>query len=105
MDPEACPPGTARDLNLDRLIETICAQRREQQLQPFFAAPPRDRASVVYRQEVMRDLEDPEVRDRVDRFCQAMGNVLSYQRLARESSYRYHREGWHLDAAMTYVEG
>ena len=57
-------PDYFRDLNLDRMLQSITKGRGEFHLEQFFWTPLKDVESVQYRQEVMKDLENKEILDR-----------------------------------------
>lgn len=102
------PPEYFSDLNLDVIVEAICAWDKEHDLRPLFWTPLRDPEAVRFRQEVMRDLEDGDVRARIRGFLEGLQRVRRHLNFARELSSRYHRMGWHLEAAHLYcktVEG
>jgi len=63
-----------------------------------------DAGDVRYRQEVFQDLEHPALFDEVQRFARLMGEVRTDLRQLAKMEYRYHREGWLLDAAAIYCD-
>jgi len=90
------------DLHLDDILRSVIAGRDPYDLAPFFRQRTLDEATVRYRHEVFRDLEDPEVVDALRGAGVEM--LLARQRLvpARKGYYRYERERWFLDSAATY---
>ena len=101
--PEAAEePEFFRDLNLGQAVETIVAGRDEYTLKPFFYAPLRDTDTVVYRQQIFRDLEKQAVAAAVRAFAEEMKRTRSYLTLARKQHYKPETERWSLDAATTY---
>jgi DNA mismatch repair protein MutS len=98
-------PDCFRDLNLDQVVDQIVAGRDDYELKPFFHAPlPRDPGVVVYRHEVVRDLERDDVRSAVDAFAERMRLVRRCLELEDELRYRYEKERLFLDAADAYCE-
>jgi len=93
-----------RDLNIDQIIADVIAPFREYDLSPFFGAPLSDIDSVVYRQEVMRDLEDARLREAVMRFSRAMQSMRQRLPRAGEHYYPYEKERYFLSAACTYCQ-
>ena len=57
-----------------------------------------------YRQEVFRDLDDPALFDEIQHFAELMQEVRAHLRQLTKMQYRYHREGWILDAAAIYCD-
>ncbi|UJJ58333.1 hypothetical protein ACFCQI_16545 [Rhodanobacter sp. FW102-FHT14D06] len=101
--PSEAPP-CFRDLNLDQVIATIVAACPDDELAPIFHAPLRDPDAIVYRQEVMRDLEGAPLRQAVAAFGQRMRTMR--ERLARiEKLYcKPEKERWLLDAVTLYCD-
>jgi DNA mismatch repair protein MutS len=112
---QAPPPGAASeqdadrsfapDLNLDQIVTAVAGDREERDLitQVLFG-PLRDADAVRYRQEVFRDLDQPALFDEIQRFAGLMQEVRAHLRQLAKMEYRYHREGWLLDAADIYCD-
>ncbi|MGH2897333.1 MAG: MutS-related protein, partial [Solirubrobacteraceae bacterium] len=100
--PDAAEPQSFADLNLDQAVEAIVAGRDDYQLKPYFHTPLRDGETVVYRQQVFRDLEDPPVAAALRAFAEEMKRTRSYLTLARKQHYAPEKQRWFLDAAATY---
>lgn len=98
------PPDFFRDLNLDQVVDAITSAWDEFDLKPFFYRPLRDTDSIIYRQEVMRDLEDVATMDAVKSFTDRMRVNLRYLRHSQERSYKEQKEGWFLESAKLYCE-
>lgn len=97
-------PSCFRDLNLDQAVQAIVARREDYKLAPLLYTPLTDAGEIVYRQEVMRDTERPELAEAIDRFAQGIRRVRSDLHLVRKLSYRRQREAWHLEAIGTYCQ-
>lgn len=90
------------DLFLGRLIDLTVKGRERYDLKPFFTMPVRDEETIVYRQEVARDLEDPEVRKVVLEFSKGMVAVHQYLQMLERLDYEYNKKGWFLEAVLEY---
>ncbi|HEY7113581.1 MAG TPA: DNA mismatch repair protein MutS [Thermoanaerobaculia bacterium] len=98
-------PDFFHDLRLDCIVAAITAGREEYDLTPFFYAPLDDSGQVSYRQEIMRDLEDPAVKRAIESFAECMRTVRRSLAVAAKSSYDFERQRWLLAAAETYGDG
>lgn len=101
------PPDYFRDLHLDAIVDEILAGREASTLRPFFLTPAQDSGTIRYRQQVMRDLENPQLNEAVSRFCAGMQAMRSSLHAA-ESEQRYHssqRGRFFLAAVMGYCDG
>jgi hypothetical protein len=95
----------ARDLNLDQIVAAVAGDREERDfITGVFYGHLRDADVVRYRQEIFRDLEDAGLFGEVQRFADLMHEVRTHLDQLPKLDYRYHREGWLLDAAAIYCE-
>ncbi len=97
-------PAFFGDLNLDRVVDAITARKAEYNLKPFFYAPRRDVETIRYRQEVMRDLENPTLMAFIAAFAQKMSLVRRHLTLIEKLDYDDHKKGWFLDAVLVYCD-
>jgi len=97
-------PAFFRDLNLDQVIDAVTAGRDEYDLTPFFYNPLHDVDAILYRHEVMRDLEETALCNLIRSFSERMRIVRRHLALADKLYYRYNQEGWFLNAARLYCD-
>jgi DNA mismatch repair protein MutS len=106
-DADHALPGAApdyfHDLGLDQIEAALFKGLEEYDLAPFFRAPLHSVSGVTYRQQVMRDLEDPALRSCVERFASAMRSVRQQRAHAEKLHCVPHRQRWFLRAAESYV--
>lgn len=95
-------PAFFADLNLDQVIESITAGREEYDLTPFFYATIDTADTIAYRHEVLHDLQDTSILDRITSFAHEMQSMRKHLEQAYELHYRYPREQWFLDAVAIY---
>ena len=95
-------PAFFADLGLDTVVAGLCTGRRQYDLAPLFWTPLRDVAAIDYRQQVMGDLEDRRLRERVRAFAEQMVIMRRYLRMIEKLQYRHHRTGWFLEAVRVY---
>ncbi len=103
QEPET-PPEFFRDLNLDQVVHAITADWDEFNLAPFFYAPLTDQDSIVYRQEVMRDLDNRDMMNAIVNFTEQMRVAIRYRHHSEKLHYPHHREGWFLASAQLYCK-
>ena len=107
--PEDRPPSEALatpdffiDLNLDQVVQAITAGKSEYNLTPFFHWPLRDVDAVLYRHEVIRDLEDPVVFDAIKGFATALRSMRETFKELGKRHYRHQKEALFLAAVDAY---
>lgn len=101
---ETVAPAFFADLNLDQAFEALAQGREEYSLQPFFRSPLSDQDAVLYRHEVFRDIERPDIGTRVRAFANAMRTMRSHLALAKKLYYPRQRQRWLLDAILVYCD-
>ena len=92
------------DLNLDQIVDAITIGRKEYNLKPFFYDSLNDLDAIKYRQEIMQDLENETLLERIKSFAQKMITMRRYLKLTDSLDYKYHKEGWLLGAVEIYCE-
>jgi DNA mismatch repair protein MutS len=97
-------PECFTDLNLDQIVSAILKDYAEYGLLGHFRQMPESLETVLYRQEVMRELETPFVRDSITAFSQDMRKVREYAGYGRTLHNPDQRRKWLLDAGMRYCE-
>jgi hypothetical protein len=97
-------PEFFRDLNLDQIVAAAVAGWQDYDLAPFFHAPPADRDTVLYRQEVMQELEAPALQQAIGAFSDRMRTMRQYVGLASKLYCKQEAQRWFLTAAQTYCE-
>jgi len=97
-------PAFFVDLNLDQIIDAITARRQEYDLKPFFYISLNDVDAIKYRQEIAQDLENEILSKNIKSFALKMSATRRYLALEDKLYYKYHKEGWFLDAVAIYCE-
>ena len=92
------------DLNLDQVVDALCAGREGYRLDEFFRAPLTGRAAIAYRHDVVRDLQRPPVRDAVAGFARAMASMRSHRTQMDKLHFEHERQGWMLDSVAIYCD-
>jgi DNA mismatch repair protein MutS len=97
-------PAFFIDLNCDQVVDAITAGKQEYNLKPFFHACLRRVGAIKYRHEVMRDLEDSSLYERVIAFAEKMREMREHLRRVQKAHYKEQKQAWFLDAAAIYCE-
>ena len=95
-------PEILGDLNLDQIIDGITAGKEEYDLKPFFYAPLGEPDAVLYRQEVMRDLEDERLFAAVEEFAGGIRRMREELERVKKLYYEYQKHWWFVDAVEAY---
>jgi len=102
--PSPAPPECFHDLGLDQIVQAAVASCKDHDLAGFFHASLASEDAVAYRQEVMRELERPEVMAAVRGFTGRLRTMRGQLPLATRSHNAHERDRWHLDAVQFYGE-
>lgn len=97
-------PDCFVDLYLDQIVGAITAGRQEYHLQPFFYASLKDRDAILYRHEIIRDLEDQALVQHIQTCAQKMRAMRQHLAQAGKLHYKYQKERWFLDAVELYCD-
>lgn len=92
------------DLNLDQIIDFIIAGKQEYNLKPFFYTPLKDINAILYRHEVMRDIENENLSECIKSFSKKMRAMRGQLAQADKLYYKYQKESLFLDAVEIYCE-
>ncbi len=90
------------DLNLNQVVDSIVAGREEYFLQPFFLASLKSTDAIKYRQEIMRELEGPHLRDAIQSFARKMSAMRQFRGLSDKILNKHVKQGWFLSAVEAY---
>lgn len=99
---EAAQPDFFVDLNLDQIVASLTAGRGEYELEPLLHATLQDPDAILYRQEVMQDLEQEAVSAAIKAFAEAQHEVRVKLAGAGKRYYAKQQQRWLLDAATLY---
>jgi DNA mismatch repair ATPase MutS len=97
-------PSFFHDLNLDQIFQSLTAGRQEYDLAPFFSVPLNDVEAITYRHEILRDLDEQELREHIKSFAWNMIAMRRHLAQADELRYEYQKASWFLDAVEIYCE-
>jgi len=90
------------DLHLDQILSSLTADREEYELAPFFYHPLHSVESVLYRQHILRDLEQEQILGSVRAFATGMRRMREHLALANKLHYELQKQRWFLGAGAVY---
>lgn len=93
------------DLNCDQIVDAIVAGKDEYDLKPFFYGRLRRVAAIEYRHEVMQDLDDLALFDRVRSFAEKMRGMRERLTRVQKLHSNEQKQAWFLSAVEIYSEG
>ncbi len=95
---DTAAPAEFGDLALDRVVAAVTSGAEAKDLAAFFNAPLPDTEDVVWRHEVFRDLERPDLLTALRKFAERMAQVRRWLQLAAKLHWSRQQERWQLDA-------
>lgn len=99
---EVIQPDFFGDLNLDQFVHEATRGYDEYDLVPFFRAELKRAGAIVYRQEVMRDLDNVAVRQPIEAFALEMRKMRASLEQADKLYYVRQKQWWFHEAASRY---
>ncbi|MCF6173827.1 MAG: hypothetical protein L3J44_08635 [Campylobacteraceae bacterium] len=100
----SCKLDLYKDLNLDQIIDETVAFKKEFDIKKFFYMPLDDIESIIYRQDILKDLQNDEFYRKVDDFAQKMLEIKKQQKTVETIEYKEYKNGWFLQMASVYCE-
>ncbi|QXZ14648.1 DNA mismatch repair protein MutS [Pseudomonas sp. AO-1] len=101
--PVQVSPNYLRDLNLDQIIDAVIG-KDEYALRQLFYSPLDTLDKVLYRQEVMREIESSPVRADIEFFSSSMRVMREQLAQAEKLYYKLQKERYFLTAVEMYCE-
>ena len=95
-------PEHVSDLALDRIIAGATKGRDDHHLTPLWHLPLRDADLIRYRQEVFADLDQPQIRQTMEAFAAASGQIGRQLDPNRRAATSWQARRWVLNAAARY---
>jgi hypothetical protein len=92
------------DLNLNQVVNSLADGREEYNLKPFFYTPLYSEDAILYRQEIMKDLEKSSLFKHIKSFSKSMHEMRTALSSALKSRYKYQKERLFLGSVQSYLE-
>ena len=92
------------DLHIDQIIATATDGRAQYRLEEFLSRPLRSASTISYRQEVMRDFENPILFEKLVQFAERMRSIRAHLTLSDKLYYQPQKDAWRLDAITAYCD-
>lgn len=89
-------------LNLDQIVIALTSGKEEYNLKPFYFTSLNDKEAIIYRQEILKDIETTHLFDDIKLFAQKMIEMRKALSFANVSSYKYQKERLFLDLVELY---
>jgi DNA mismatch repair ATPase MutS len=96
-------PNFFVDLNLDQIVDEVTAEKEEYDLKPFFYTPLHDIDDLIYRHEVMQDIETLLLKQ-LKYFAQNMRKMRELLTQSPKLYYEYQKKRTFLDAVELYCD-
>ncbi|HEX5154032.1 MAG TPA: hypothetical protein VFW07_21445 [Parafilimonas sp.] len=98
-------PSFFVDTNLNQIVDAVIYLKEEYDLKPFFFTPLIDAEEIIYRQQIMKDLEHVQLLNFIKTFADYMYAVRRELPNAKDHYYEYQKERLILDAINLYCDG
>ncbi|EKQ54354.1 MULTISPECIES: mismatch repair ATPase (MutS family) [unclassified Clostridium] len=95
-------PKYFNDLHLDQIINNITLGKQEYNLKPFFFKPLNNLDEILYRHEIMKDLENQNLFSKVKEFCENMSTIRNKLEEMSRLNYELQKDSCFLDIIEFY---
>lgn len=97
-------PGVFEDTHLDQVLDVLLPRDADSDLKDVFYAPCPGKRMIVYRQEVMRALEDAEILNIFEEFCRSMQSAARLRDCGKQAHHRAQRYKYTVDSSVLYFD-
>ena len=97
-------PVFFEDTHLDQVLEALLPRDADGDLKEVFYTICPDKRMIVYRQEVMRALDDAEILSLFEEFCRSMESAARLKACGKQSHHRAQQYKYKLDGTVLYFE-
>ncbi len=97
-------PGLYLDLNLDQIMDDVLCHETDEELREIYYCLCKDADMVLYRQEVMKALEEKETGAAFKAFLQSMAKAERLLSYGRQAHHAAQRDKYTVDGAALYCD-
>lgn len=97
-------PDFFEDTNINQVIDAIVASKEEYNLKPFFYTSLTDKEEIIYRQEIMKDIENLQLLKYLKSFAENMQLIRNSLTQIERLDYDKHKARLFLDVVKIYCE-
>jgi DNA mismatch repair protein MutS len=101
---QATIPDFFVDLNLDQVVNAVIYGKEEYELAPHFYTPLHEKDEILYRQQVMKDLQKNSLFAAVQKFAESLQIMRQLLPKEKDQYYLYQKERFFLDATDVYCK-
>lgn len=92
------------DLNLNQVIDAVVSGKEAYNLTPFFYTLLHDTEAIIYRQEIMMEMESANLFEYIQYFAQSMLDMHRLLPKEEDNYYHFEKERFFLDAVQIYCD-
>ncbi len=97
-------PEYFRDLNLDQYVDCIVEKFGQPELKPYFYCESKDFETAHYRQEIVTDLQTPEIYEAITSFIGKIGEALNCESCMDKVTVKLQKCKWYTDCILVYYQ-
>lgn len=93
-----------QDLNLNQILEAIFYTKKEYDLREYYYRFPGEESVLLYRQEILKDMEGESIFQVFDKFSKRIHIVEDYLGHWKQTKRMQQKQKWQYDALLVYYE-